>query len=128
MAELAPLSVWPVAQKPARVQRSGRYRPESNAHPGKMLPELARTIIGCYSEPGQLVLDPMCGIGTTLVEAVHLDRRALGVELEPRWAALAAGNVLHAETQGARGRRSRCAVTHVSSAADCSTSSAAPAR
>jgi len=101
MAELAPLSVWAVAQKPARVQRRGRYRPESTAHPGKMLPELARTIIGSYSEPGQLVLDPMCGIGTTLVEAIHLNRDAIGVELEPRWAALAASNVLLAHEQGA---------------------------
>ena len=61
-----PLSVWPVAQAPARLQRRGRYRPESTAHPGKMLPALARTAIARYSEPGDLVVDPMCGIGTTL--------------------------------------------------------------
>jgi DNA modification methylase len=30
-----------------------------------------------------VVLDPMCGIGTTLVEAVHLGRHAIGVEYEP---------------------------------------------
>ena len=39
------LSVWPVAQQTARAQRHGRYLPASTAHPGKMLPELARTII-----------------------------------------------------------------------------------
>ena len=103
MAELAPLSVWPVAQQLAREQRRGRYLPESSAHPGKMLPALAREAIRRYSQPGELVLDPMCGIGTTLVEAIHLNRHALGVELEPRWAALAAANILHAETQGADG-------------------------
>jgi tRNA G10 N-methylase Trm11 len=97
------LSVWPVAQQVAREQRRGRYLPQSSAHPGKMLPALAREAIRRYSQPGELVLDPMCGIGTTLVEAAHLDRRAIGVELEPRWAALAAGNILHAETQGAPG-------------------------
>lgn len=96
------LSVWPVAQVPARFQRRGRYLPESTAHPGKMLPELARAAIRRYSEPGDLVLDPMCGIGTTLVEAIHLGRRAIGVELEPRWASLAAANVLQAREQGAR--------------------------
>jgi modification methylase len=58
-----------------------------------MLPEPACTIIRAYSKPGELVLDPMCGIGTTLVEAIHLDRDAAGVELEPRWASLAAANV-----------------------------------
>ncbi len=102
MAELTQLSVWPVSQQPARVQRISRYLAESTAHPGKMLPELARTIIGCYSEPGQLVLDPMCGIGTTLVEANHLGRDAVGVEFEPRWATLAASNVLLAREYGAK--------------------------
>jgi modification methylase len=38
----------------------------------------------------------MCGIGTTLVEAAALGRRAVGVELEPRWAGLARGNLAHA--------------------------------
>ena len=95
------LSVWPVAQQTAREQRRGRYLPASTAHPGKMLPELARTVVRAYSDPGELVLDPMCGIGTTLVEAIHLDRDAVGVELEPRWAALAAGNVTLAREQGA---------------------------
>jgi DNA modification methylase len=69
-----------------------------------MLPELARHAIATYSNPGDLVVDPLCGIGTTLVEAAHLDRHALGVELEPRWAALATANIAHAHNQGAGGR------------------------
>jgi DNA modification methylase len=68
-----------------------------------MLPELARRAINAYSDPGDLVADPMCGIGTTLVEAIHLDRTAVGVELEPRWAALATANLAHARDQGATG-------------------------
>ena len=43
----------------------------------------------------------MCGIGTTLVEAIHLGRDAIGVEFEPRWATLAARNVLLAREHGA---------------------------
>ena len=78
-----PLSVWPTAQQPAARQRAGRYLQASTAHPAKMLPEIARTAIQRYSQPGELVLDPMCGIGTTLVEAIHLGRDALGVEREP---------------------------------------------
>jgi tRNA G10 N-methylase Trm11 len=97
------LSVWPIAQQLAREQRRRRYLPESNAHPGKMLPALAREAIRRYSRPGELVLDPMCGIGTTLVEAAHLGRQAIGIELEPRWAQLAAANILHAETDDAAG-------------------------
>lgn len=100
-AEVAPLSVWPITQRTAREQRRGRYLPASTAHPGKMLPELARAVIGAYSNPGELVLDPMCGIGTTLVEAIHQGRDAIGVELEPRWAAIATDNAVLAREQGA---------------------------
>jgi modification methylase len=99
-----PPAVWPCAQHSAQVQRRGRFLAESNRHPAKMLPEIARRAICAYSDPDDLVLDPMCGIATTLVEASHLDRRAIGVELEPRWAALAAGNVQHARGQGASGQ------------------------
>jgi len=100
----APLSVWPVAQQVAATQRRGRYLPESKEHPGRMLPALARRAIETYTAPGDLVIDPMCGIGTTLVEAIHLGRRAFGVELEHRWTALAARNVLLAHRQGAKGQ------------------------
>ena len=41
--------------------------------------------------------------GTTLIEAVHLGRDALGVEYEPRWAALAAQGIDLAKRQGAAG-------------------------
>jgi SAM-dependent methyltransferase len=100
---LLPLSVWPTAQQPAARQRVGRYLQASTAHPAKMLPAIARTAIGRYSQPGELVVDPMCGIGTTLVEAAHLGRDTLGVEREPRWAELARGNLAHAKGQGAAG-------------------------
>jgi modification methylase len=98
-----PLSVWPTAQQPASAQRTGWYLPGSTAHPAKMLPAIARHAIAAYSQAGELVLDPMCGIGTTLVEAARLDRDAVGVELEPRWADLARANLAHARTLGASG-------------------------
>ncbi len=103
MAEHLPLSVWPTAQRTSRAQRTGRYLPESVAHPAKMLPAIARHAIAAYTAAGDTVLDPMCGIGTTLVEAVHLNREAIGIEYEPRWARLAAANLAHAQIQGASG-------------------------
>jgi modification methylase len=97
------LSVWPTAQQDARAQRRGRYLPESTAHPAKMLPAIAATAIARYTRPGDLVADPMCGIGTTLVEAIHLGRDSLGIEYEDRWAHVAAANLAHARRQGATG-------------------------
>jgi modification methylase len=98
-----PLSVWACAQQPAATQRRGRYLPSATAHPAKMLPALAATAISSYTQPGDLVLDPMCGIGTTLVEAVHLGRDAIGIECEPRWANLARANLEVAQEHGATG-------------------------
>jgi DNA modification methylase len=99
-----PLAVWPGAQRTSQWQRYERYLPESNRHPGKMLPALARRAVESYSDPGGLVLDPMCGIGTTLVEASSLGRRAFGIELEPRWAQLALGNLDHVHAEDGRAR------------------------
>ena len=69
-----------------------------------MLPAIAAHAIRTYTQPGDLVLDPMCGIGTTLVEAVHAGRDALGVEYESRWADIADANITHAHSHGATGR------------------------
>jgi hypothetical protein len=100
------LSVWVTAQSSGPSQRRGRYVPESVRHPARMLPTIAAHAITTYTAPGDLVLDPMCGIGTTLVEAVHAGRDAVGVEYESRWADIADANVTHAHRQGAPGRAS----------------------
>lgn len=97
------LSVWATAQSGPRAQRRGRYLPESDAHPAKMFPAIAAHAIAAYTKPGDLVIDPMCGIGTTLVEAVHADRMGIGVEYESRWADLTARNIEHAVNRGAPG-------------------------
>ncbi|BCK53935.1 MULTISPECIES: TRM11 family SAM-dependent methyltransferase [Nocardia] len=90
---IAAVSVWPTAQAAPATQRTGRYHPDSVKHPAKMLPAIAAHAIEAYTHPGDLVLDPMCGIGTTLVEALHRGRRAIGVEYETRWADLARTNI-----------------------------------
>jgi DNA modification methylase len=88
-----PLAIWPVGQTAPKYQRAGRYHPGCAAHPGKMLPALARRIVSEYSAPGNLVCDPLAGTATTLVEAALLGRRAVGVELESRWVEAANANL-----------------------------------
>jgi modification methylase len=100
------LSVWVTAQATGPVQRRGRYVRDSVKHPARMLPAIAAHAISAYTQPGDLVLDPMCGIGTTLVEAVHLGRDAIGVEYESTWSDIADANVAHAHRRGAAGRAS----------------------
>jgi SAM-dependent methyltransferase len=99
------LATWPCAQQTDQQQRHGRYLPGSDEHPATILAELARRAIDAYSRPGDLVLDPTCGTGTTLVEAIHLGRRAIGVEPDGRQATLARANLQNTNTRGvARGQ------------------------
>jgi modification methylase len=97
------LSIWVTAQQTGPSQRRGRYVPESVKHPARMLPAIAAHAIFSYTQPGDLVFDPMAGIGTTLVEAVHAGRDAIGVEYESRWSDIADANLARAHTHGATG-------------------------
>ena len=50
-------------------------------YPARFSPVFAREVIRAFSEPGETVLDPFCGGGTTLVEAMSLARRAVGFDI-----------------------------------------------
>lgn len=50
--------------------------------------ELAAFLISCYTNPGDTVLDPFLGSGTTLKVARHLGRSGVGVELNPTFVPL----------------------------------------
>ena len=52
-------------------------------YPAKFIPQIPRWAIREYSSPGETVLDPFAGSGTTLVEAVAANRDGLGVDLDP---------------------------------------------
>lgn len=54
-----------------------------HSYPARMHPGIARVLIEALSEPGERVLDPFCGSGTVLVEAMIADRIAIGVDLSP---------------------------------------------
>jgi site-specific DNA-methyltransferase (adenine-specific) len=64
----------------ARAER--RYGPEKPV-------ELLERLIECSTMPGDFILDPCAGAGSTLAAARHLKRKALGIELDPGAFALA---------------------------------------
>jgi SAM-dependent methyltransferase len=97
----AGLSVWPTAQRAAPAQRGQRY--PARPHPAPMLPRIAATAITTLTEAGQLVFDPLCGAGTTLIEALHLGRAAVGIDIDPTWASAARDNIAHARRRGIGG-------------------------
>jgi DNA modification methylase len=58
-------------------------RPEGTADDIHFTEALASSVIGHASRPGELVLDPFAGYGTTVMVAERLGRRAIGIELVP---------------------------------------------
>lgn len=60
---------------------------ERTGHPCQMPEAVLERIIAVASNPGDLVLDPFAGSGTTLVVAKRLQRRYLGIELSEDYAA-----------------------------------------
>jgi DNA modification methylase len=56
---------------------------EKCGHPSQKPIELIAKLIACASDPGDLVLDPFLGSGTTAVVAESLGRRWLGIEVNP---------------------------------------------
>lgn len=47
--------------------------------------DVAKRLIGRFSAPGELVLDPFAGIGTVPYCAMELGRRGVGIELSPTY-------------------------------------------
>lgn len=63
--------------------------------------DLIERCLTLYSNPGDVVLDPFGGIGSTGHQAIRMHRRYLGVELKPEYAAQAARFLTEAERQSA---------------------------
>lgn len=64
--------------EPVRGLTHGFYK-----YPARFSPTFARAAIETFTEPGQLVLDPHVGGGTSLVEARASGREAVGVDISP---------------------------------------------
>lgn len=64
--------------------RRGGWATHSPDYRGNFAPQIARNIILKYSNEGDKVLDPMVGGGTTLIECKLLNRRGIGLDINPK--------------------------------------------
>jgi len=62
---------------------------KTKGHPAPFPLELPSRLIRLFSYPGELILDPFAGTGTTLLAASKLDRRAVGYEVSEGYCGLA---------------------------------------
>lgn len=65
-------------------------------HPAPFPEALARDHIISWSNPGDIVLDPMCGSGTTLKMAVEQGRNYIGIDISPEYCDIARQRVIGA--------------------------------
>jgi SAM-dependent methyltransferase len=90
------LSSAPTSEDNAEQQRNPRVRDlpfsqkpfEPLSHywirfPAKFHPPIAASLIDLYSQEGERVLDPFCGSGTLLIEALAAGRSAVGLDIDP---------------------------------------------
>lgn len=64
-----------------------RFRSEHGRaeHPTPKPPPLIELLVEYSTRPGDLVVDPFCGGGATLVACARQGRRAVGIEVDERW-------------------------------------------
>lgn len=79
------------------VLRSARIHGSATHHPNEKPIDLMRQIVEASSLVGDLVLDPFAGSGSTLVAAVLTGRRAIGIEIDGGYAAIAVERLKAAE-------------------------------
>ena len=76
------LRSWFVPRPPPR-------EPGKRTHPATYPETLVAEFVARCTQPGDLVLDPMAGTGSTLLACRRIGRRGFGVELNPEYAAIA---------------------------------------
>lgn len=68
-----------------RSRQATRYSVHGlHEYKGKFNPQVAKAILNIFAiRPGDQVLDPFCGSGTTLVECAHMGARGIGTDINP---------------------------------------------
>ena len=72
--KLESTTVWSFPERGHWATHNSKYR-------GNWAPQIARNIILLYSNEGNVVLDPMVGGGTTMIETKILKRRGIGFDI-----------------------------------------------
>jgi len=84
--ELETTTVWSFPKR-------GNWATHQPSFRGNWAPQIPRNLILRYSKPKDLILDQMCGCGTTLIECKLTGRNAIGFDINPKIVELAKQNL-----------------------------------
>lgn len=91
--------IWYGIRESATLQASVARAEKDEKHIAPLQLETIERCVRLWSNRGELVLDPMAGIGSTGYVALRNDREFIGIELKPEYWQQAAINLLNARTQ-----------------------------
>lgn len=74
------ISIWDIA----KTSEEARLR-----HPALFPQHLVERLLEIYTKPGDVVLDPFVGSGSTLLAALKLGRKSIGFDISPQYISLA---------------------------------------
>ncbi len=80
------------------ISKPRRY---GETHPNDKPPELVRKFLAVHTAPGDVVIDPFMGGGATGIACIQMNRKFIGIELDPKYFDLACANIEKASRQGA---------------------------
>src|SRR3989338_301703 len=74
--DLQSTTVWSFPNRGKWLTHNAKYR-------GNWAPQIPSNLIRLYSQEGDVVLDPMVGSGTTMIEAKSLGRKGIAFDIHP---------------------------------------------
>ena len=74
---------------PRSVLQFAKHASSHRFHPTEKPVDLYAYLISTYSNPGETILDPFCGSGTTGVACVRTGRNFVGIEINPDYCEIA---------------------------------------
>ena len=77
-----------------------KHKRDRDHHPCQLPDALMERIIRLATNPGDIVLDAMCGAGTTPTVAVRLGRQYIAIDVDRRYAELTRKKIAEVERQG----------------------------
>lgn len=76
-------------EEPNNVLEMGFASGESGLHPTQKPVMLMQALIELTTQPGQIILDPFCGSGTTAIAARNTDRHFIACDISPEFCSIA---------------------------------------